>query len=199
MQREQDEKQKLIKKENNMNRAILSISLLFGLTGLGYGIYYFVNEQKKLLKSYCFKIKNVLIKRLKSDDIGLVIVMLLKNQSDVDVTITKMDLDVFMDGKKVADVLDDDMSINWASRQVSEVRFEVAFNPQIVFKSLGNAINLVTRVLTNPDNILINVKGKVSAEHSFIKIADVPIDYTMTLSEIGQESENEDTYKCEID
>ena len=181
-----------------MKRTLIGLSLLVGLSTIGYGVYRVLKEQTKLLKSYCWKIKNVVINTFRMDEVYLTFILLLKNQSDIDVTLTNFDLDVFLNNEKVAKVINTDIGIDWKARGVSEIKFDVKFNPKDVFSSISKVTTLAIDIFSNKENVLIGVKGNVTAKHNFIKVSDLPIDYAMSLASITEDKDNDNTYECKI-
>jgi len=181
-----------------MKRTLIALSLFTGLSAIGYGVYKVFIEQGKLLQSYCWKIKDVIINRFRLDEVYLTFVLLLKNQSDIDVTITDFDLDVFLNNKKVAKVINTEMDSKWKAKSVSTIKFDVKFNPKEIFSDFNTVSRLVIDALSNKENILISIRGTVTAKHKFIKVSALPIDYSMSLASITEDSNNDDTYECVI-
>jgi len=182
-----------------MKKALIGITLLAGIGTIGYGIYKLLKEQVKLLESYCWKVKDVIIRKFDLDNVNLTIILLLKNQSDIDVELTDYNLDVLIDEKVVANVYNTTMKTNWSARSVSEILFDVNFNPRNFFTSLKQVTNLAYRVYSEPDNVIIGVKGTVTAKHSFIKIDDIAVDYSTTLKSIQEDSNDDSSYECKIE
>jgi hypothetical protein len=167
-------------------KTLLKISVFAGIAVIGYGVYMLINEQIRLIFSYCYRIKNIAIRSFKKDNINLKIDVLLKNQSDIGLEIISYNFDIYLDGIKVFNVKDPDTHINWAARGVSLVSTEVAFNPTEVFNAT-NLQKLLSKSAFNYKQIAVRTKGIVSVKHGFIKAKNVPLDITMTIDEIMQD------------
>jgi len=178
-------------------RTILTVGIIAGLTAIGFGIAKIIKEQKRLLLSYCWKIKNVSIKKFTKDEIDLVLELLLRNQSDIDLDIYKWNLDVFIEGRKVANIDQPSNSgIEWKARAVSTIGLYVRFMPAKVFGSANYVVSLIAKFFTNKNNIKIGIKGTVSAKHSIFNVENLEIDMTLTIKDIL--SKDQSLEKCTI-
>lgn len=179
----------------NSKKTILAVSIIAGLTIVGIGIYRIAKEQFKLLQSYCWKIKDVIINNVSLDNVNLTTKLLLKNQSDLDVKIISYDLKVSVNNDEVA-IVKSNIPQLWKANSVNEIVFDVDFNPRKVFADVNKIPKLVADLITSKESIMINTKGVVTVKHSFIKITNMPVDYSISLADLGKEDET--LYKCKI-
>ena len=174
---------------------ITAIAVPMGFVALGAGLFMHFKEQIRLLKSYCYKIRNVVFKNVTQDKIDMSLQLAIRNQSDIDIDISKYQLDIFIDSVKIATITDS-IKQKMKSKAVSNIALNVSMNPKQVFKNTNDLIAIVNKFLFDKNNLTIGIKGTLSAGSSFLSFANLPIDMTMTFAEISKDDPT--AYKCKI-
>ena len=179
-----------------MKKTLTIISILTGLSIIGTGFYLIIKEQIKLMESYCWKVKDVLIKQFGFNNASLTVVLNLKNQSDINLEIIDYNFGIFLDDLKVADVKNTVKTV-WKAKSISEIMFDINFNPSIVIKDAKKISNLAVNIFAYPQNVMFTAKGTVTVKHSFIKVSNLPIEYKTTFADLNKDDET--PYECKIE
>ena len=166
-----------------MKKFFLGIGILTGIAVIGLGMAKLLKEQVRLMFSYCYRIKNVVIRSFKKDNVDLRLDFLLRNQSDITLDILSYDFDVYLEGIKVGKLKDDNANIVWKARDISLIGANINFNPSTVFNA-SNLTTLLAKAGFNYKQLGIRMNGIVSVKHGFIKAKNIPLDMTMTIEDI---------------
>ena len=163
---------------------ILAGSLL--LMGIGIGLY--VKRQINLLMAYCYKLEHFELIKISKEKIVLRIDMLIKNLSKIDADIRGYDMDILINGRYVTSVVSDEQQYI-APSGVSKFRMDINFDPRKFF-TLPELVNLISLSVFDRKNFIIEIKGNVSAKHSFIAVKNMPISIKFSLDEYLAPSTN---------
>jgi LEA14-like dessication related protein len=176
-------------------KAFYITTAVLAACGLFYGGYIVITEQIRLLKSYCYRIKNVKVRTANKDLIEFQMDLMFKNQSDVDVDIKGYKFDILIDSIHVGFVESKTAQIIKA-KTVSLFSITVKVLPKEVFRDLVQIIGLLAKFATNPNSIVVTIKGNITAKHSIIMVKDLPIEMSMTIAE--SLSDDASLEKCTI-
>lgn len=150
--------------------------LALGLASYG-GIWLY--KQATIAMNYCYRISKLSVNRFSSSAIDLVVTVRFLNKSKLAATITGMNLDVFLNNKKLANVTKE-TSIKIEKSAVSQFDIPITVDPRQKFTFSEIAIlaaNYLSKV--GQDKIKIRIVGNVTV--SGIKI---PLDITMSVKEM---------------
>lgn len=165
-----------------MKKVIITLSILAGIGGLGFALYAFYKRQITLAMSYCYKFSNISFINTSKDRFTIDLTLKIKNQSDIRLNLPNYMFEVYINNKfitTVASAVPTDLLAN----AVSLLTVRIDFNPSKVF-NFSDVLSLIASALTDKSKFVIRLKGKISANISFIKIKDMPIDMQMTLADI---------------
>lgn len=150
-----------------------------GLTILGVGVYRYYKRQAEVLEDFDYRITNIKIENLKWDNIKLLVSTLIHNKSDIGFTITGYDIEVFLDGKKIADVQNSNLAEQLKPNSNSPINFYVMFSPQDI---IGSGLQIGS-ILKNLKTTQLQMKGKVSLKKGLFGYSNYPVDILYTLDE----------------
>lgn len=153
--------------------------LIFGgIAGAVAGIVIYYKKQVALLEDFDYKVIGGRIDHIKEDDAVIYIKFRVFNKSKLQAIITNLNLDVLIDGTKVANV-EEVKDILVPAKGYSDVEIKVAFNP----KQIGqNILNLALGFLSKMDSN-IRLDGYMTVKAGFIKTS-VPFYYNTTAKEL---------------
>jgi LEA14-like dessication related protein len=178
-----------------LRKTILGVGIVASVAAIGYGVYLFYKRQVALALQYCYKLSGIKIFHVRKDSINFEITVKIQNKSNVTVTMNGYDLDIYMNEKKIANVKSERRFII-AQTGVSEVAFEVDFDPSKVFDA-KYLLNLLAYWLTDQTKIVLRVTGSLNLSMDFIRMKDFKFDYQTTISEIVN-SAPDANLKCDI-
>lgn len=166
-------------------QVIIGIAIIGVLTTAAV---YFI-RQAKMLSDYCYKFAKVKINSVGLKKIDLTLWFKIKNKSDIDIKITKQQYTVYVNENAVSNITSNDL-INIPPQQWAYFKIGVLFNPLQV---LNIALQNVSELLTDKDSIKIRIAGKLSAGSEFLRLKNIPIDYSTTLGELLSSEEETDS------
>jgi hypothetical protein len=154
--------------------------LLIGVGGLGLGTFLYYRKQVAILKEIEWKIKNVKINHLSTSDAQLLTTMEVVNNADISFTITGYDVDIFVNDKKVANVVNRDISVK-LPRMGVPTQFNFLINVKPSELGLGN---LISQVFNSVSTTTFKVVGRVSVKKGIFTFNNQEIDLTWNMEDI---------------
>ena len=151
---------------------------IFGGLGaalMGFSAIKWYQLQTKAIKEISYKISKVSWLEKTVSNVKLEIFLEVTNPTDVAFKLTGYDLDVFIHGKKVANVKNSGVSLDVACcGQKSKTSFIVEFNPSDFLGTVRDVLKLIIQNVS----IEVDVKGIVSVEAlgGIVSIANSTID-----------------------
>ena len=147
---------------------ILAIVAVLGISGY----IFYSNQVEKLMN---MRYKFLAIKNVSVGETAFDVKVRIESDSTLEAQVTDLDLDVFVNGRKVGKIVDNSKMIIPA-KGYSVIDFKVIAD----LDSIGlNALNLAGEVWKNKDATL-TLRGKAKVKTSFISFR-VPIDYTESI------------------
>jgi LEA14-like dessication related protein len=160
------------------NKLVSNIAFIGGIGLLGYGVYAYIQRQKKLLKDFDYKILGGKILSAELSNVSLELRIKFINKSDVEMVVNSFDLDFSFNDVVVGKLTDTD-SFVIAAKGDSEIPMKIDFDPTIVLSNILDIINLSTQ----GGDFFFGVKGSADIRSSFIK-TKVPIEFVTSWNEI---------------
>ncbi len=176
------------------NKAAISIGVIVLIIGI-ISIWAY-NQYKKALK-YCWKINipNTRIEKIGIKQVKMNLALDFKNTADIDLNVYGYSFDVLLNGVKVGGVVNESEQ-KIKSNGFSIFNLGIDFSPEQAFKdNKSKALNLAKDFLTNKENIILTVKGTVSAGALGIKMEKVPLAIDFSLAWLLKPS-TEPEQKC---
>lgn len=152
---------------------VIIIALLVAATYGGF----LLARQISLLKKTCIKLINYQLNGLLTRNATLTVMLQVSNNSDIDLQAKNGNFDVYLNGIFISHV---PIAITQTLKAHSTIQLPITayFNPATVIKEGFQSL------ITDPTNIAISIKGKISVMSSVIAINNLKIDKTIFLSEI---------------
>lgn len=166
-----------------MKRVLIIAGIIAGIGGLAW----YLHRQANLLMQYCFNFTGYKILELNRDIISIEVKLQMKNKSDLEVTISGYEFDVYLNGAYVTKVSSNKMQ-KVAKRDFSTIVLKIDVEPR-KNKELANWDTL-SRILLDFKNTRVKIKGSVSATALGISAKDIPVSLEMKLKEMLPDKQN---------
>lgn len=150
-------------------------SLLLGVAAASWYVY----SQIKLIDKVTYAVKGLKLKRASlTSGFVIGIEVEIENKGSIDVSVRGYDIDVYGDGKYLANVRSDrEFVIKPFSKSMMST--DVVIQPKVLFQNLGSII----KSASSWNNILIQFKGNIKIKKGAIPFR-VPLKFGYTLQEI---------------
>jgi LEA14-like dessication related protein len=166
-----------------MKRVLVIAGILAGIGALAW----YLKHQANLLMQYCFNFTGAKIINFSRERITIEVKLQIKNKSDLDITISGYDFDVFLNGAYATHVSSNKQT-KVAKRSFSTLALLIDIEPK-KNKDLANW-DFLARLLLDVNNIKVKIKGTVSATALGINATDVPVDLEMKIKEMMPDKQN---------
>lgn len=157
-----------------MKKALL---ILGGVGLLGFGLWRYFKKQAEILKEFTWKIAGFKIIRFNANELAVDLTFLFSSSADVEATINKLYLDLYLDGKNVGFVNEVKKFIIPAKGSTN-IPIHVSVNPQAIFK---NIIDLTLGAYKNKD-LKFRLNGYVNVKSGIISTT-IPVDYETSIQQ----------------
>lgn len=159
---------------------------------VGFGAWY-IFRLFNVLSDYCLKFWKGKINSISFKSVNMTLWWMIYNKSNADIIVTDHKFDIYINCNRVSTVYGDNETTIKPNNK-SAFHFNLVFNPLQVLKiSLQN----LTDLLSNQDNIQIDIEGYASAGTGGLVLRKLPIKYSMTLGELlRDESTDLDEVTC---
>jgi len=154
-------------------------AFIVGLGLLGIGTYVYYRQQVKLLMAMKYSLNNIVVLEKNKDKIVLQITLNVKNDSEIDFTLSGWQFNVLINGEEISRITDTNKNITInAYGGVSQIAFNVAFNP-----SKFGLLDLLASVISTGKSTLISINGNISIFSGFLSTKKSPINITKKLKD----------------
>ena len=167
-----------IPKTETRKAAELGITLLVVGLLVAFGVY--VIQQINKLTNICYVITGGTINSITTENVSLSLLLGIKNISDIAITLTALNLDIYVNGNYISSVSQSANNLI-APDAMSTLDFLIQFNPNNLINS-GN--NLLTTALLSGSNITIETKGTASISISGVAVNNINVDDSVTMAQI---------------
>lgn len=159
-----------------------------GITAIGFGVKLY--KQVMVAMNYCFRISKIRINKINQDVFDVVLTIRFMNKSALEATVSRYNLDIYLNDKKIATVAQD-VAYKIGKMAVSTIEVPVSVSLKTKF-TLTEVINLAANYLSKSgqDKIKIRVAGTIDAKAYGVPVKNVDIDVTMSLKEMLEEDPN---------
>jgi LEA14-like dessication related protein len=175
-------------------KVIVKLGLIAGISALGFGLYSLYKQQIYYLKQYCYKIHSFVPTKFSAKQISFDLTIKLLNRSSFALNLESYSFDVFLQGKYITSVSSSVLNVI-NPKAVSYINVGVNVIP-------GNIVNkdvlaqVVGYYITDKSKIIISLKGDITASSSFIRVKKLPVDFSDTLENLMNPSNNSDKMVC---
>lgn len=152
-----------------MKKALTATAIVGGIAIFGYALYKYFAKQVDLLKEFNWKVLDFSLDVLDLQVIKGVIKFRFSSIADVELTISKFYLDVYINGDRVGYIEDVDTFII-PSKGYTDIPFSYTIDPQYVIKNIVDIIAYSTK----RKDAIITFDGYAKISSGFIS-ATVPI------------------------
>jgi len=159
------------------------------------GLYLYYKQQVKLALQYCYKLSGIRLFRVNKNSFAFELFMKIQNKSNFTVSLNGYDLDIYLNEKKIANVKSDKKH-TVLQNGVSELSFEVDFNPSKIFDK-EYILTLISYGLTDQSKIILHVTGHLNVTMDFVKIKKMKFDYKTSMGQIMNQKPDANL-KCDI-
>jgi hypothetical protein len=152
--------------------------LILGSVGLlGYGLYRYFKTQADILKNFTWKISGFKIIRFNANELAIDLTFLFSSSADLEATINKLYLDLYLDGKNVGFITESKKFIIPAHGSTN-IPLHISVSPQIIFKNL---IDLTLGAYKNKD-LRFKLSGYVNVKSGILSTT-IPVEYETSIKE----------------
>jgi LEA14-like dessication related protein len=159
------------------------------------GLYLYYKQQVKLALQYCYKVSNIKLRHFQKNSFLFELFVKVQNKSNFTVTINGYNLDVYLNEKKVANVISS-TKYTILENGISELSFEVDFDPSKIFDK-DYITSLISYAILDQSKIVLYITGYLNVTMDFIKIRKMKFDYKTNIQEIVN-SQPDANVKCDI-
>lgn len=142
---------------------LTTVAILGGLGVIGFGLYRYVKKQVDLLSDFEWSVLNVSFDKVSPNLLKGKVVFRFTNKSDIEITITKFYLDLYLNNEYIG-WLEDKTEFVIPARGFSDIPIGFSVNPQLVFK---NAIDIVL-LTTKLKDAIFSFDGAASVKSGFV-------------------------------
>ena len=179
----------------NVRKSLIWSGVIAAASAIGYGIYLFYKRQIGLAMQYCYKISGLKFLKIEKDNISIQLNIKIQNRSDFTVEIKGYDFDIYLNDKKIANVISNKSEM-LLGNAISELTFVASCNPQQIFDKEYIA-KLISYAITDRRRITIKVVGLINAQMNFVSLKKLKFDYETTAYDIINAPPTE-KIKCDI-
>jgi LEA14-like dessication related protein len=166
-----------------MKRVLVIAGVLAGIGALAW----YLHNQANLLMQYCFNFTGYKMINLSRDRITIQLSLQIKNKSDLEITLTGYNFEVFLNGAYATTISNSKVQ-KIGANSFSTVNLTIDVEPQ-KNKSLANW-DFLSRLLLDVNNIKVRIKGAISASALGISAKDVGVNLEMKLKEMLPDKTN---------
>lgn len=166
-----------------MKKVLIIAGILGGLGALAW----YLHRQANLLMQYCFNFTGYKIINLNRDRITIDLQLQMRNKSDLEITISGYQFEVFLNGAYVTKVSSNKIQ-KIAKNSFSTIILTLDVEPR-KNKQLANW-DVLSRILLDFKNTKVRIKGDVSATALGISAKDLNVDLEMKLKEMLPDKQN---------
>ncbi len=147
---------------------------------VGFGIWYAADQYKKLT-DVCFNFDGYDIQKINRERITILVKLKLKNKSDLAITLTSYDFNIFMNGAAVSRIRSNKAQLI-KSNSFTVLSLLIDVEPKNV-KSLANW-DFISQILLDVNNVKIKIQGTIGAHVSGIGVKSLPISVESKLKDM---------------
>jgi len=149
-----------------------------GIATLIVGIGMWAKKQMNLASQLIFGTRNVRLKKVTATDVVIELDLTIDNPSVFNATIYKIDINVFANGVKATNILNEVQVAIMPNAKIG-VPLKMSFNP----KDLGQNVGVLFSTGFNIDNVVLTFRGVLKISKNGIPLT-IPILYTSTYKEL---------------
>lgn len=161
-----------------MKKILITTALLGGVGLFGYSIYSFYKKQAELLKQFTWKLKSFNFTEISENLVKATIIIRFESISDIELTVTKMYLDIGLNGHNVGYITDVNPFV-LPARGYNDIPINVTINPQYILSNIAD----IALYATKQKDANISIKGNVSIKSGFIAVT-VPINCDCSMQKL---------------
>jgi LEA14-like dessication related protein len=151
--------------------------ILGGIGLLGFGLWRYFKKQAEILKDFTWKISGFAIRSFTLNELSIDVTFLFSSSADIEATINRMYLDLYLDGKNVGFV-SETKSFIIPAHGSTNIPLHLSVNPQSIFK---NIIDVTLGVYKSKD-LRFRLKGFVNLKSGILSTT-IPVDYETSIQE----------------
>ena len=167
---------------NTVRKSLVAAGIITATGAIAAGVYLFYKRQFALALQYCYKISNVKFIKVSKDNITLEIFIKIQNKSDFTVELKGYNFFIFLNEKKIANVVSDKSEM-LAAKAISTLSFMVTCDPAQIFDK-DYLVNLISYAIADKKKIVLQVNGTMDVKMNFINLKKVNFNYKTTAYEI---------------
>lgn len=142
---------------------ITTIAILGGLGVIGFGLYKYFKKQVDLLTDFEWSVLNVSFDKVSPNLLKGKVVFRFTNKSDIEITITKFYLDLYLNNEYIG-WLEDKSEFVIPARGFSDIPIGFSVNPQLVAKNVVDIVLLTTKL----KDAIFSFDGAASVRSGFV-------------------------------
>lgn len=170
-------------------KIVIGVGIIAAIGALASGIYLFYKRQIALALQYAYKISKVKLYHIRKDSFSFELFVKIMNKSDFSLVINGYDLDVIMNGRKIANVASNKQYKIYPTN-TSEISLMIDFDPSQVFDK-NYLSELLSYAVVDQSKLKLQITGALNISMDFINLKKLKFDYQTTLAQIINSKPNE--------
>lgn len=142
---------------------LTGVAILAGLGVIGFGIYRYFKKQIDLITDFEWKVINLSFDTVSPNLLKGKVVFRFTNKSDIELTITKFYLDLYLNGEYIG-WLEDKNEFVIPARGFSDIPIGFSVNPQLVVKNVVDIVVLASKL----KDAIFSFDGAASVRSGFV-------------------------------
>lgn len=160
-------------------RPIYKIIIGLGVVGVAsYTIAYFL-RQAQLLQNISTNFKGVKTNNVSANNVSLTVTEEIVNVSDINFTITGVDIDIYANGVNTAKALMVDDTVDVPAKGSGLLVLDIEIDPSDALKAIGKAVSVL-----NLSGMSFRLLGSCNVKSGGLMFNNIPIDTSFTLASI---------------
>ena len=163
-----------------VKKLLWSVALIAGIGGIGYGIYYYFQQQAALMKQFQYKILGVTFNQVDENAVNGILTFRFTSISSLSITINQFFLNMYVSGVNVGFIDDTTPFIlpagTTAKPSSSDIPFNFNIDPTLVFNNVPD----IASIIIGQSDVIITMIGYISFQSGIIQ-ATIPVNCTMSM------------------
>ncbi len=169
-----------------MNRILRNSLIIAGLLGSATGLYIYFKKQFTKLADSCYTISGGIIHSISLENVNITLLFNIKNTSDLEIQIENIVFNIYVNNMFVTKILKKQKQ-TLLSNQPLSFQLDCEFSPRDLLKA---GLTNLTTLLTNKNNLIINIKGTFDASMSVVKLKNYAFDEKISLADLTKPKQN---------
>jgi LEA14-like dessication related protein len=157
-----------------MKKAIIIVSIV---ALLGTAVYFYYKGQAKILEDQAtYELTKIQLKKLDMDDTALTLQMKITNPSNLQAQVTKLDIDLYLNDKKISKIIDSG-SFVLPAKGFTFVDLQANFSPNQIYGQTADILQVTVKI----KDATIAIKGAAKVLLGGFITFNLPVEYSTSV------------------